>query len=58
MLIQPIEEKDYQQVIAIENSFWNPYNTPVYDRATTTKELERSKETRSGILVAEENATY
>ena len=57
MLIRSIEEKDSQQVIAIENSVWNPYNSPVYDRATTAKDLERSKEARSGILFEEETGT-
>ncbi|KHD44715.1 N-acetyltransferase family protein [Streptococcus hongkongensis] len=57
MLIRPIQASDYQQVMAIENSVWNPYNSPVYGRLTTAKDLERSKKARSGILVAEENGT-
>ncbi|EHJ57072.1 hypothetical protein HMPREF9318_01732 [Streptococcus urinalis FB127-CNA-2] len=55
MQIRTIQEKDFDQVLEIENSVWTPYNSPVYDRVLTKDDLRKRIGDRAHILVADDN---
>lgn len=52
MQIRPIETADYQEVISIQNSFWTPETSPVYDKIWTEDDIALRIDHRSNILVA------
>ncbi|MGT2785377.1 GNAT family N-acetyltransferase [Streptococcus merionis] len=55
MQIRTIIEKDYEQVLALQNHIWTPYNSPVFDQKWTVDDILKRRGSRADILIAVEN---
>lgn len=52
MYIRLITPEDYSSVLAIQNSFWTPQTSPVYDKVWTEKDITIRIGDRSNMLLA------
>lgn len=52
MQIRPVKTTDYQEVISIQNSFWEPETSPIYDKIWTESDIINRIDLRSNFLVA------
>lgn len=52
MYIRPIEPRDYSEALTIQNSFWTPETSPVFNKIWTKKDITARLGKRSNMLVA------